>query len=37
MSERKTPKELDGLKQEIEKDERNLKKLLRMLNQESEE
>jgi hypothetical protein len=28
MSERKTPKELEGLKQEIEKDERYLKELL---------
>jgi uncharacterized coiled-coil protein SlyX len=28
MSERKTPKELEGLEQEIEKDEQHLKKLL---------
>jgi dsDNA-specific endonuclease/ATPase MutS2 len=28
MSERKTPKELEGLKQEIEKDEQHLKELL---------
>ena len=32
MSERKTPKELEGLKQEIEKDERHFKELLKEMD-----